>query len=105
MTGPFTLGDPVPDLTVRQSNTAAFIGLLVRNLGSVIGAVSSILALLSQHDLRGLVEWVRTSDWAGIVGAVLWLSSVAWSIVVLRRRKAKLLQVAVAAPEAVKVVP
>lgn len=67
-----------PPIQIRPSPAFQFTGLVLRQLGLVGGAVSTLLALRNAHDTKGLFDYIASSDFLIVVGIVMGIAVTAY---------------------------
>jgi len=98
------MSETTPPVVVNPSAVPAVAGTLIRDLVVILAAIPIVVRLIGARDLRGLLDWMQSSDGALVVTIVAPLIASGWRAWRAKRKKAELVTVARAAPDSVAIV-
>lgn len=93
-----------PPLQVTDSTAKEQTGAAVRDLMLVVAVLPALVAVLGTRDLKAIVDFVASEQFAPALGVILALAVVVWRQLVTRWEKRKLITSAKAAPDSVATV-
>ena len=70
-----------PTVNVDSTPIPAALGVLVRQVSLILGALVALMSFVRERDIMGLIEYLASSDFATAVGVLVGLLSLLWSYI------------------------
>lgn len=65
-------------LVIRKSPAIAILGMIFRQLGLIGAGFTTIFSLLSAHDIKGLFDYIGSSEFFVVVGLIITVAIAAY---------------------------
>lgn len=91
-------------VVINPSTTPDHVSSGVRDVLIFIGGITAVFGFLAEKDLAGLMSWIQSTEALPFLGLVVAGLSLIWRHITLRRKKAQLVAVGLAAPNSTAVV-
>lgn len=91
-------------IVVNPSLLPSAGGTILRDILVIAAALPILVKLIGSRDLRGIIDWIGSSDGATVIAIVVPLLVSGWRAWRSTKQKAKFVTVAAAAPDSVAVV-
>jgi len=91
-------------LVINPSQAASAGGTILRDILVIAAALPILVKLIGARDLRGIIDWLGSSDGATVLAIVVPVVVSGWRAWRSAKQKAKLVTVAEAAPNSVAIV-
>lgn len=95
---------PDRPMVVNASPAGDQAGSALRDVTLIVGALPTLIAVLGTRDVKQVVDFIASAEFAPVLGLLVSLAVVAWRQWKARHNKAKLVTLANAAPDAVATV-
>jgi hypothetical protein len=82
----------------EQASTAA------RDVTLIVAALPALIAVLGTRDVKAIVDYVASAEFAPVLGLIVSLAVMAWRQRHTRRAKARMVKLAEASPDALAIV-
>lgn len=72
--------EPIP-IEVRPTPTWAMVGVLIRQLALIAGAMTSVFSLLRERDFRGIFDYIQGDEATQVAIVVVGAVAMIWGLV------------------------